>query len=194
MEVPGRIYLTCMYEALFWACFTVPLTYFRDVLYTSVCSWVIGPVWASASSSIKVENNTSLSCWMLQLRIPETPSAPSWYKVHGNAEDGHYFNSFCCGCFAQRPIYHRYFFDKLVWSGVSERLPVCKRDYLYASWSMPEHIRKAKCIFQVVSDHKTSTQHIAAEHTLPLHFQPHRTLYYPLTGGHSTSCPVSMEQ
>lgn len=58
--MPGRIYLTCMYEALFWTCFITPLTYFRDVLYTLVHGWVIGPVWASASSSIKVR--IILSC------------------------------------------------------------------------------------------------------------------------------------
>lgn len=50
------------------------------------------------------------------------------------------------------------------------------RDCLCVLWSMPEHIRKTKCIFQVISDHRAATQHIAAVNTLLLHYQPNRNL------------------
>ena len=72
-------------------------------------------------------------------------------KIHGNAEDGHYFNSLFCGVFAQRRVYHKYFFDKLVWSGMSKSLSVCNRlfvcaleharTYLKSKMHFPGHFR-----------------------------------------------------
>lgn len=68
------------------------------------------------------------------------------------------------------------------------------RDCLCVLWSMPEHIWKAKCIFQVISDHRVSPQHIAAVHTLPLHCQPNRSLCYLTAEHHNENCAVSAEK
>lgn len=56
-----------------------------------------------------------------------------------------------------------------------------------------QNISEKQNVFsRVISDHRASTQHIAAVHALPLHYQPQRSLYYLKAGAQYESCPVSM--
>lgn len=132
----------------------------------------------SASSSVEEENNTPLAFWSVMtyqcLKHCQFQSG----EIHENTEAGHKFHSLCC-VFLPRDVSTTGISLISFFEVVCQKAFQFSRDCLCVLWSMPEHICKAKCIFQVISDHRASTKHIASVHIKPLHYQAYGGLWLP---------------